>query len=339
VSDPCNQAKSIFLAAIEEHAPEQWPGFLNQACAGDVRLRAEVEIDTRSDSYSLGMLLYELLAGVTPFDRGRMGTLGYDEMRRVIREEDPPSPSIRLSTLGQAAVTVSAERQSDPKRLCRLLRGELDWIVMKALEKDRTRRYETANELARDVDRYLHDEDVARLRGQGPGDPERLAALLAEQELGEDQVDGGFDAVPDRGEDLEIILGGYPLPQAAPLGLVDPQRHDDPIRVADAGLLQEVREAGLVPLLPEAPQLPGRIGVVRPAGVVRSRRGCPPMRRVTHGRPRTSRAAAACGRPRGTVACAVPPDRRRPSAHRQSSARRSAGTCFHRCSGHRAVPR
>jgi serine/threonine protein kinase len=202
VSDPCNQAKSIFLAAIEEHAPEQWPGFLNQACAGDVRLRAEVEIDTRSDSYSLGMLLYELLAGVTPFDRGRMGTLGYDEMRRVIREEDPPSPSIRLSTLGQAAVTVSAERQSDPKRLCRLLRGELDWIVMKALEKDRTRRYETANELARDVDRYLHDEDVARLRGQGPGDPERLAALLAEQELGEDQVDGGFDAVPDRGEDL-----------------------------------------------------------------------------------------------------------------------------------------
>ena len=88
-------------------------------------------------------------------------------MRRIIREEDPPSPSTRLSTLGQAAVTVSAERQSDPKRLCRLLRGELDWIVMKALEKDRNRRYETANELARDVERYLHDEPVAGLPAVG----------------------------------------------------------------------------------------------------------------------------------------------------------------------------
>jgi tetratricopeptide (TPR) repeat protein len=120
-----------------------------------------LDIDTRSDIYSLGVLLYELLAGVTPYDRERMRTVGYDEIRRIIREEDPPSPSTRLSTLGQAAVTVSAERHSDPKRLCRLLRGELDWIVMKALDKDRNRRYETANELGRDVDRYLNDEPVA----------------------------------------------------------------------------------------------------------------------------------------------------------------------------------
>ncbi len=120
-----------------------------------------LDIDTRSDIYSLGVLLYELLAGVTPFDRERMRTAGYDEMRRIIREEDPPSPSTRLSTLGRTAATVSAQRQSDPKRLGRLLRGELDWIVMKALDKDRNRRYETANELARDVDRYLNDEPVA----------------------------------------------------------------------------------------------------------------------------------------------------------------------------------
>ncbi len=119
-----------------------------------------LDIDTRSDIYSLGVLLYELLAGVTPFDRERMRTAGYDEMRRIIREEDPPSPSTRLSTLGPAAVTVSAERQSDPKQLCRLLRGELDWIVMKALEKDRNRRYETASALAADIERYIHDEAI-----------------------------------------------------------------------------------------------------------------------------------------------------------------------------------
>src|SRR5262249_19769167 len=83
-----------------------------------------------------------------------------DEMRRIIREEEPPRPSTRISTLVPAAVTVSTQRQSDPKRLSQLFRGELDWIVMKCLEKDRSRRYESANALARDLERYLADEPV-----------------------------------------------------------------------------------------------------------------------------------------------------------------------------------
>jgi serine/threonine protein kinase len=119
-----------------------------------------LDIDTRSDIYSLGVLLYELLTGTTPFDKDRLKEVGYDELRRIIREEEPARPSTRISTLGQAATTVSTQRRSDPKRLSQLLRGELDWIVMKALEKDRNRRYETASALAADVEHYLHDEPV-----------------------------------------------------------------------------------------------------------------------------------------------------------------------------------
>jgi serine/threonine protein kinase/Flp pilus assembly protein TadD len=122
--------------------------------------KSDLDVDTRSDIYSLGVLLYELLTGTTPFDQGRLKEVGYDELRRIIREEEPPRPSTRISTLGQAAATVSTQRKSDPRRLSQLFHGELDWIVMKALEKDRNRRYESASAFAADVERYLQDEPV-----------------------------------------------------------------------------------------------------------------------------------------------------------------------------------
>ncbi|MEX0728630.1 MAG: serine/threonine-protein kinase [Planctomycetaceae bacterium] len=120
-----------------------------------------MDIDTRSDIYSLGVLLYELPTGKTPFDKETLSKVGLDKMRQMIREDEPPRPSLRISTLiGANRSTVLVKRGIDERQLVHTLRGDLDLIVMKALEKDRNRRYESVSALATDIQRYLHDEPI-----------------------------------------------------------------------------------------------------------------------------------------------------------------------------------
>jgi tetratricopeptide (TPR) repeat protein len=134
------------LGTFEYMSPEQ--AKLNQ-----------LDIDTRSDIYSLGVLLYELLTGSTPFERTRLQEAAFDEMLRIIREEEPPKPSTKLSS-SDTLPSIASNRHTEPARLTKDVRGDLDWIVMKSLDKDRGRRYESASSLAHDLERYLSDLPV-----------------------------------------------------------------------------------------------------------------------------------------------------------------------------------
>src|SRR5213083_2423070 len=146
-SAPSRSATSPPIGTLEYMSPEQ----AEMSALG---------VDTRSDIYSLGVLLYELLTGSTPLSHKTMKEAAYAEILRMIREEEPPKPSTRLSDSGEALASISAQRHMEPAKLTKLVRGELDWIVMKTLEKDRNRRYETAKDFAADVQRYLADEAV-----------------------------------------------------------------------------------------------------------------------------------------------------------------------------------
>ncbi|MFQ5680325.1 MAG: protein kinase [Gemmatimonadota bacterium] len=213
-----------------------------------------LDIDTRSDIYSLGVLLYELLTGTTPFDARNLLQVAFLAMQRILKEEEPPRPSTRLSTLGDTLQEMARHRGTEPATLTRLIQGDLDWIVMKALEKDRRRRYESASELAADIRRHFDDEPV--IAGP-PTATYRLRKLLA-RHRGPVAAAGAIVATI-------VLLGslstwfGWRATQAAA------RVHASGVLAAAAATEDPLLKAQLILELADLPEVPGRLAVAREA--------------------------------------------------------------------------
>ncbi|MCX6953027.1 MAG: serine/threonine-protein kinase, partial [Verrucomicrobia bacterium] len=189
-------------------------------------VQGSVDVDTRTDIYSLGVLLYELLTGTTPFDAGELLKAGLDEVRRAIREQDPARPSARLGRMTrEQQTTVAQRRKAEPPGLIRVMSGDLDWITMKALEKNRARRYETASGLAADVNRFLINETVA---ARPPSASYRLRKAVSRHKL------------------LFVVLGSVALLLVASLTAIAASlsKERQARREADADRLKALAEAG-----------------------------------------------------------------------------------------------